>query len=270
MKNSNAESALVLVDTPVAGCAVVTLNRPRAKNALSLELRRELVGTFDRFETEAEVRVVILTGAGSAFCAGLDLKELGAASDPRAAVVPDPAEDPVRAISRFAWPVIAAVNGPAITGGFELALACDLLIASTHATFADTHARVGVLPGWGLSQRLARLIGMQRAKELAYTGNFLSAQRADAWGLVNRVVEPEDLLPEALHLARDILAVIPETLRAYKRLIDDGFGATFAEGMRMEKERSVASASTLRPADIKRRGQQVAIRGRAQNTARDV
>ncbi len=269
MKNSNAESGLVLVDTPVAGCAVVTLNRPRAKNALSLELRRELVSTFDRVKTEAQVRVVILTGAGDAFCAGLDLKELAAVSDPGTAIVPDPVEDPARAISSFPWPVIAAVNGPAITGGFELALACDLLIASTHATFADTHARVGVLPGWGLSQRLARLIGMPRAKELAYTGNFLSARRADAWGLVNRVVEPQELLPQALQLARDILAVIPETLRAYKRLIDDGFGATFAQGMRMEKERSAASASALRPDDIQRHGQQVAIRGRAQNRARD-
>lgn len=265
MKAVNEGSALVLVERPIADCAVVTLNRPQAKNALSLELRRELVSTFARLETEAAVRVIVLTGAGDAFCAGLDLKELGAASNPSAAVVPDPAEDPVRAISRFPWPVIAAVNGPAITGGFELALACDLLIASTNARFADTHARIGVLPGWGLSQVLARLIGLQRAKELAYTGNFLSAQRADAWGLVNRVVEPEDLLPQALHLASDMLSAIPETLRAYKRLIDDGFGTTLADGMRVEKERSAAWASSLGAADIERRGQQVAVRGRAQN-----
>jgi enoyl-CoA hydratase len=263
----NEDSALVLIERPVAGCAVVTLNRPRAKNALSLQLRSELVSAFARFEAEAAVRVVILTGAGDAFCAGLDLKELGA--NPRAAIVPKSSEDPVRAISRFPWPVIAAVNGPAITGGFELALACDLLIASTRASFADTHARVGVLPGWGLSQRLARLIGLQRAKELAYTGNFLSAECADAWGLVNRVVHPEDLLPQALRLACDMLSAIPETLRAYKRLIDDGFGATFADGMQLEKERSAAWASTLRAADIEGRGQQVTIRGHAQKGARD-
>jgi len=102
------------------------------------------------------------------------------------------------------WPIIAAVNGHAITGGFELALACDMIIASSRAKFADTHARVGILPGWGLSQRLPRLIGIGRAKELSFTGNTLTAAQAYEWGLVNRVVEPEELLPTCLALASDI------------------------------------------------------------------
>jgi enoyl-CoA hydratase len=139
-----------------------------------------------------------------------------------------------------------------------------VLIASTRATFADTHARVGVLPGWGLSQRLPRLIGPGRAKELSLTGNFLSAERAEAWGLVSRVVEPEELLPHALELAADMVSVLPDTLLAYKRLIDDGLRGTLAEGLRVEKERSAAWAATLAAADIERRRVDVTERGRAQ------
>lgn len=258
---------LVEVERPLAGCALVTLNRPKAKNALSRQLRRDLVTTFAQLQADGVTHTVILTGAGEAFCAGLDLKELAADENLRSAIVPDVEEDPVQAIARFPWPVIAAVNGPAITGGFELALACDLLLASSNASFADTHARIGVLPGWGLSQRLPRLIGPHRAKELSLTGNFLDAQLADRWGLVNRVVAPEDLLPQALQLAGDMLSAIPQTLAAYKRLIDDGFGVAFGEGMRMEKDRSAASVSGMGASDIEQRTQAVASRGRSQLAA---
>ena len=258
---------LILIERPSPGCAVVTLNRPRAMNALSLALRRQLVGVFDRLRSDADVRVVVLTGAGAAFCAGLDLKELGASSDPAAAVASADAEDPVLAMARFPGPIIGAINGPAITGGFELALACDLMIASKRAVFADTHARVGVLPGWGLSQRLPRLIGVQRAKELSLTGNFLSAERAEAWGLVNRVVEADALMPQALVLASDMLSVVPEMLVAYKRLIDDGLGNTLAAGLELERQRSRAWAGGLSGADIERRRLQVAKRGQEQSSA---
>jgi len=255
---------LVQVQRPFVGCALVTLDRPRARNALSRALRRELVTAFERLVDEAEVRVVVLTGAGDAFCAGIDLKELGADANPASVIAPESAEDPVDAMGRFAGPIIGAVNGPAITGGFELALACDLLIASTRASFADTHARVGVLPGWGLSQRLSRIVGPGRAKELSLTGNFLSAERAQAWGLVNRVVAPQDLLPQALELARDMASVPPEMLLAYKRLIDDGQGGTQSDGLRLEKERSAARADSLTATDIESRRAAVAARGRAQ------
>jgi enoyl-CoA hydratase len=251
---------LVLVDRPLAGCAVVTLNRPRALNALSLALRRELVAAFDRLAADA--RVVVLTGAGRAFCAGLDLKELGALSDTRAAVVSEADNDPLLAIERFPGPVIGAINGPAVTGGFELALACDVLVASREASFADTHARVGLLPAWGLSQRLPRRIGAGRAKELSLTGNFLSADRADDWGLVNRVVEPEQLLPSALALAADMLSSVPEMLGAYKRLIDDGLGMTLADALRLEKQRSAEWSSRVGGDEIERRREANAQRAR--------
>ena len=259
-----SDASLVLVDRPFAGCAVVTLNRPRVKNALSLTLRRELVTVFDGLSADPDVRVVVLTGAGDAFCAGVDLKELGAAVDPTTSVVPEAASDPVLAIERFRGPVIGAINGPAITGGFELALACDLLIASERAVFADTHARVGVLPGWGMSQKLPRLIGPLRAKELSFTGNFLTSAQADAWGLVNRVTPSEALMAQALALAQDMLSVVPEMLTAYKRLIDDVLTRNLAEALALEKATSRAWAAGVNGEDIERRRSEIATRGRSQ------
>lgn len=161
------------------GIAVVTLNRPEAMNALSKALRSELYKAMVALDADPEVRVVILTGAGErAFTAGLDLKELGSDAGAMGAANAEGAdENPVKAIELCKKPVIGAINGVAITGGFEVALACDVLIASENARFADTHARVGIMPGWGLSQKLSRLIGLYRAKELSLTGNFLSARR---------------------------------------------------------------------------------------------
>ena len=169
------------------GIATLTLNRPQAMNALSRELRTLMVQMFDQLQNDLDTRVVILTGAGErAFCAGLDLKELGSADTSlNRDVTPGNELDVVEALGRFDRPIIGAINGVAITGGFELALACDVLIASAKGRFADTHARVGVMPGWGLSQKLSRVIGIYRAKELSLTGNFLSAEQAEHWGLVN-------------------------------------------------------------------------------------
>jgi enoyl-CoA hydratase len=152
----------------------------------------------------------------------------------------------------------------AVTGGFELALACDVLVASTEARFADTHARVGIMPGWGLSQKLPRLIGIARAKELSFTGNYLSAERAEAWGLVNRVVPPAELLPVCRALAADMLSCDPDVLRAYKRVIDDGYATTFGEGLGLEKARSRDHAASVTPEKIAARRALVQARGRAQ------
>lgn len=268
MSSGPADQALVLIERPQPGCALVILNRPRARNALSLALRRELVCTFDTLSRDPDLRVVVLTGAGEAFCAGLDLKELGASTDPTSAVVPTPEDDPVLAVSRFPWPVIAAINGAAITGGFELVLACDVLLASTRASFADTHARVGVLPGWGLSQKLPRLIGSSRARELAFSGNFVDASQAQAWGLVNRVLPPEDLLPQALRLAADMASALPQALAAYKRLIEDGAALPLGEALRLEKERSAQWARAMVPGAVEERRSAVAERGRAQQPDR--
>ncbi len=153
--------ALVLIACDDA-VATVTLNRPDAMNALSRALRAELAAAMRALAADDSVRAIVLTGAGErAFTAGLDLKELGADTGNLGAANADSAdENPVRAIALCPQPVIGAINGVAITGGFEVALACDILIASTNARFADTHARVGILPGWGLSQKLSRMIGI--------------------------------------------------------------------------------------------------------------
>lgn len=250
------------------GIVTVTLNRPHAMNALSHELRQALVQALTELRDDNDVRVVILTGAGKAFCAGLDLKELGQTGLPtvgaRDAVGGE--GDIIVAMSQFDRPIIGAINGVAITGGFELALACDIVIASSAARFADTHARVGAMPGWGLSQKLSRLLGIYRAKELSLTGNFLSAEKAEAWGLVNRVVAPEELLSTCQTLATDMLSCEPDVLRNLKRVIDDGFATTFAEGMKVEYEAWRAHSRTVKPEDLAARRTTVQQRGRNQAT----
>lgn len=255
---------VLIVDRPFDGCAVLTLNRPEAMNALSAELRRLLAETVAEAEADPSVRVLVLTGAGRAFCAGLDLKELGAGTAGSSVGTRDPRVDPVAALGTFSGPVVVAVNGPAVTGGFELALAGDVIVASTAARFADTHARVGVMPGWGLSQKLSRTIGIYRAKELSLTGNFLDAARAEQWGLVNRLVEPEALMPTALGIASDMLSTIPDMLARMKRVIDEGHAMNFGDALAHESRVAGEYRASVRPEDIERRRRAIIERGKAQ------
>lgn len=258
------DNDLILVDKN-QGVATVTMNRPDALNALSGGLRQAIVETFHHLRDDAETEVIILTGAGRAFTVGLDLKELGGE------VVPSKEDaikdtDVGKAVAQVGKPVIGAVNGFAITGGFEIALMCDFIIASTNARFADTHARVGVVPGWGLSQRLPRLIGINRAKELSLTGNFLDAETARDWGLVNRVVSDEALLPTCQQLAMDITSTEPVTRGEIRRIMDEGWHATLAEGMNIEKTANRAHDKSQRPAEqVAGRRQQIQDRGRRQS-----
>lgn len=253
---------LVLVERD-DGVTTVTLNRPEALNALSAALRKRIVEVFTELAGDAATEVVILTGAGRAFTVGLDLKELGGEVSAMESVSSQVLSD---ALTGLGKPIIGAVNGFAITGGFELALMCDLLIASTEARFADTHARVGVVPGWGLSQRLPRLIGANRAKELSLTGNYLDANTACAWGLVNRVVEPEQLMPACRQLARDMLDTDPVTRTEIKRLIDAGWESTLREGLAMEQEASrVHSQTQVTPEKVAERRAAIQSRGRSQS-----
>ena len=247
--------------------ATVTLNRPEARNALSAELRGALTGAIERADGDADVDVVILTGADPAFCAGLDLKELGSgAHDVSAAARGDRSEP--GPIPKIPKPVIGAVNGVAITGGFELALNCDFLIASEHARFADTHSRVGIMPGWGLTVLLAEAVGVRRARELSATGNFLDADTALAWGLVNHVVPHEQLLPTCRKLAADIVSNDQAGVRRILQTYDEGWQMTGAEAWDLE---SRVSADWLRSGaamsdQIEARRQAVMERGRAQTS----
>lgn len=257
---------LVRIDREGA-VALVTLNRPEAMNALSAALRIELAERMIEVDEDPSVRVVILTGAGErAFTAGLDLKELGAdTGNLGAANATDARANPVKAIEQCRKPVIGAINGVAITGGFEVALACDILIASTNARFADTHARVGIMPGWGLSQKLSRLIGISRAKELSFSGNFLDAETACRWGLVNRVVAPGELLPACMALARDIAGIDPDKVQRYKRIIDQGFVRDLETGLAIEAELSSRANREVRADDVEAQRQAVMARGRTQS-----
>lgn len=240
---------------------VLTLNRPEKLNALSAEMRRSLHHRILEIDADDCVGAVILTGAGErAFTAGMDLIE----ASERGGEVMAPDENPVVAIERCRKPIIVAVNGLCITGGMEMMLACDVVIASRTARFADTHVRVGLMPGWGISQRLARQIGPQRAKEISLSGNFVDAQRAFDLGLVNRVVEPGQLQTTAMALARDFAGADQRVVMAYKRLIDDGFKLPLSEGLQLERERVLAFNATLSPDHFKRGKEIAAVRGRNQ------
>ena len=247
------------------GIATLTLNRPEARNALNRALRDAIRAAFAALEHDETVGAVILTGAGVAFCAGLDLKELSQPGVDRGNDRPaESAHDIVQIIEGFDRPVIGAINGVAVTGGFELALACDVLIGSSEARFADTHARVGILPGWGLSVKLPRLIGVVRAKGVSLTGNYVSAEEAERWGLLARVVPAAELLPTCRALARDMLSCEPRALRGYKRLIDETFGMSTTEARRHEERVSAAHMKGVSAGDVASRRLGVVARGREQ------
>ena len=232
-------------------------------NALSRELLTELAWALQSCDSDHRVRVMILTGAGRAFCAGLDLKELGSGGADIGKNTVSDGKDPSSVMSRLRKPVIGAINGAAVTGGFEMALACDVLIASTAARFADTHARVGLASSWGLSQKLSRAVGIYRAREISLASRWVSAEQAAAWGFVNQVVAPDQLLSAALAMATDMLAAQPGMLERYKSIIDDGFALPFGEGMQLERQRASAFNATVSSADIEARREAVSERNRS-------
>jgi enoyl-CoA hydratase len=290
------------------GVAMVTLNRPAARNALSRELLACLYRIVSECERRADIAVMVVTGADPAFCAGLDLKELGASNallrqaerapfgpTPGAAAsrpatdggrsgsgagTDGPATDGGLVSNRVAppsgpfpprrKPLIGAINGAAITGGLELALACDFLIASERACFADTHARVGVQPAWGLTVLLPQAIGHRRAREMSTTGNFVDAETALAWGLVNHVVVHDRLLEVARSMAVDIAGNDPAGV---ERIL-----ATYAEGSMLSPDEAWnvelnAASQWLkngngRPDEVARRRQAIIERGRVQAAPR--
>lgn len=227
------------------GIVQITLNRPEKLNALNLRLQDDLARALSAIETDDSVRVVILTGAGRGFCSGLDLADF---RNSLTHFQDRPAETSIfQRVEALPQPVIAAINGPAVTGGFELALACDVLIASHRARFADTHAQLGVPPGAGLSQKLSRVIGEPRAMALSLTGDFLDAEAAFRAGLISHLTEPEGLLPLAWQLAERMTGADPALLRETKRLIRDGARLPLGEALRFERE---AHDAWARQADL--------------------
>lgn len=247
--------------------ATITLNRPEARNALSSEVLRLLPERMTEAEQRDDVDVLILTGTDPAFSAGLDLKELGSTggnlgggSGADGGVNRFGSRGPFPPLTK---PLIGAVNGVAITGGFELALNCDFLVASERARFGDTHSRVGVMPGWGLTVLLPQAIGVRRAREMSFTGNFMLADEALAFGLVNHVVAHDELIPFTRQLAKDIIGNDQPGVRQIR--------ATYAEitaevaGWEIEARDSRAwSKAMFDPAKVAERRAAIQARGRTQ------
>jgi enoyl-CoA hydratase len=240
--------------------ATVTLNRPDARNALSRAVQERLRDLFGEIEADDGIDVTVLTGADPAFCAGVDLKELAAGD--QTLILPAATRGPLPPRTK---PVIGAVNGVAVTGGLELALACDFLVASDRARFADTHARVGLQPAWGMSVLLPQAVGVRRAREMSLTGNYVDAATALVWGLVDHVVPHDELLPRALGLARDITTADQRAARRLLRTYDEVAATTVDRAW--DVERAVADAwneGGLDTDEIERRRTAVVARGREQ------
>ena len=242
--------------------AIVTLARPDALNALSLAMEAELNGRFASLCADPEVRCIILTGEGRAFSAGVDLKELGGGPAALKGRVWHGEDSLADAMRRCAKPIIAAVNGYAITGGLELALQADFIVAASTAKFADTHARVGITPSWGMTQILPRLIGVNRARQMSLTGEFVDAAKAEAWGLVNEVTTPEALMDRAKAIAAEIAETDEVAASKIHRLIDETAEMTLEEGGARERQVFDAHIATVTPEMIEANRQRVQARGK--------
>lgn len=244
------------------GIGVVTMHRPEIRNAINPPMRRGIKASLAELEADSQVSVVILTGSDPAFSAGLDLKVLGAEPDTMVSDGPRSSESPFPPRTK---PLIGAINGPAITGGFELALNCDFLIASERAVFADTHARVGVMPGWGLTALLTDAVGRTRAREISLTGNFVTANEALQWGLVNRVVPHEDLMTHARRIAGDIVGNDQLGVRRMLETYAEQELEALDRAWQIEGEGATAFAEQTKPgADVEARRQAIINRGRQQ------
>ena len=219
------------------GIATVTVSRPKALNALNEETLKELLCCFQGLEHDAEVRVVILTGAGEkAFVAGADIafmKDLGAVAARDFALL---GQKVMNTIEQLAKPVIAAVNGFALGGGCELALACDIRLASDNARFGQPEVNLGVIPGFAGTQRLPRLVGKGRAKEILFTGDMVAAEEAFRIGLVNRVTAPEELLPTARNLAQKIAGKGQVAIALCKDAVNNGLEMEIDKACRYEAD----------------------------------
>jgi len=208
--------------------ALLTLNRPDKRNAINDEMREEMTAALERFGAEAAIRVVVLTGAGPAFCAGGDLTM---------AMPPDPQRPRIiESLDRFEKPVIAAINGLAFGGGLELALACDLRIAAHGARFALPEVRIGSLPGSGGTQRLPAVVGPSLAAQMTLTGEPIDAERAVAAGLVSQLCAPDELIDTAMSLARTIARNAPLAVIAAKRALRMAAGTHRAENLDFERK----------------------------------
>jgi enoyl-CoA hydratase len=243
---------------------VVTLNRPEKRNALSAALMGELVQAVSDLDQDPQIRAIILTGTDPAFSAGFDLRNLSAELAGTASLAREDRSSRFGLLPEHDTPIIGAINGPAVTGGLELAMGCDFLLASERASFADTHGRVGVMPGGGMSIRLPALVGIDRARRMSLTGDFIDAATALAWGLVTEVTAHDQLMLRALSVANSVAQLDPEPVAQLRRMYDEIGALVGPDAWALERrynrqwmtERFSASALEQRADDIMARGSQ--------------
>lgn len=216
--------------------ATVIINEPKTLNAINGQMLQELDSAFDKLANDKEIHVIILTGAGRAFVAGANIQEMSGMNYKEAKAFGKRGSSVFRKIETCPQPVIAAVNGFALGGGCELALACDIRIASEKATFGQPEVGLGITPGFSGTLRLARLVGLAKAKELILTGKAVTAEEASAIGLVNRVVAPEALMEEVRSLASAIAGQAPLAVQKSKVAINNGWDLPVSEGIELETE----------------------------------
>jgi enoyl-CoA hydratase len=224
--------------------ATITLNRPKVRNALDVETLLEMGAAVEDLDNDLDVRVVLITGAGTAFCSGADLGGIAGLADKPRDYFLRLWNRVFSAIDNMSKPVVAIVNGTALAGGLELVMACDLAIASEDARFSDQHANYGLVPGGGGSQRLPRLIGIRKAKELLYTGDWLSSAEAERLGLINKVAPVNKLKEATNELVAKLLSKSPMALKTVKRLVNYGMETNLAAGLEMELVGAIAHSTT--------------------------
>jgi enoyl-CoA hydratase/carnithine racemase len=222
----------VVLSSDHGAVRLLTLNRPAARNALSRDLIRALYAALTSADADDAVRAVVLTGTDPAFCAGVDLKE--AARDGLTYFEEFRSQSCITAVREMRTPIIGAINGATFTGGLEIALGCDFLVASQRAVFADTHARVGILPGGGMTARLPQVVGLSMARRLSMTGEVIDAARAERIGLVTEVVEHAQLLSRALELAGQVAEVPGPIMLGLKQIYTEGAAAVIDPALEAE------------------------------------
>ncbi len=227
------------------GVATITLNRPDALNAFSKEVVDEVLHAVEDIRNDENVRVVVLTGAGEkAFSAGADIKAMKGMNALRARKLSLMGEKLCLAFENLEKPVIAAINGYALGGGLEVAMSCDLRIASENARMGQTEINIGLIPGWGGTQRLARLVGVGKAKELVYTGKMIDAKTAEQLGIVNIVVPVDKFRETVRQFALELASKAPVALKVAKALINKGSEISLDAALALEREGFGVVAST--------------------------
>ncbi|TMK66848.1 MAG: enoyl-CoA hydratase [Actinobacteria bacterium] len=223
------------------GVRTITIDRPELRNAMSFAMRERIANAFSESSENDAIVVVVITGADPSFSSGVDLKEV------RSATGPPRRMDPTLAVRACTRPTIAAVNGVCVTGALEIALACDMIVASERARFADTHAKVGLIPGWGMSAALPTAVGRRKAVELSLTGAFIDADEALRIGLVNAVVPHEELLPRTYEIAQAIGALDQSVVRRHVSLYRRADGLPFTDALALEREVADEWAASRNP-----------------------